>query len=314
MSARSTDRQRGVALITMLLIVALLTAIVSRLSLSSELWLRQVENGTALAQAEQAARAAQYWIGILLEDDNNEFDGATDSWAQPLPPMPVGWGELYAWLEDMQARFNINNLVDGEGLPDPAAMEQFERLLQVLELNPALAQAVVDWIDADSDASGPAGAEDIYYLGLEVPYAAANRPLADIRELRMVRSMTTETWTRLEPYITALPRGTQININMATPQVIAAVFSGRGEPGQVMNEAKRWSEEAARLPYNSMENFAERALGDRTTEVSPVLSVDTRYVLAHTQLVYGRVEYSVATLYQRNQGRAEILSHERELF
>ena len=64
MSAFRTD-ERGVALVTVLLVVAVLTAIVSRLTLSNEIWIRQVQGGAAMAQARQVARAAEEWVGFL---------------------------------------------------------------------------------------------------------------------------------------------------------------------------------------------------------------------------------------------------------
>jgi len=317
MLARRTDklmRQRGVALITILLVVAVLTAIVSRLSLSSEVWLRQVENSTSLAQAEQATRGAQLWINLILEQDSNDFDGTTDIWAQPLPPIPVAWGELYAWIEDMQARINLNNLIDEEGKLDAVALLQLERLLEVLDLDPRVAQAIVDWIDPDSDTAGPWGAEDIFYIGLDTPYSAANRPLADTGELRMVRGIDQQTWDTLEPYIAALPGGTIVNVNMASPEVLAAMMTDRGGPRQVMTEAERWTIEATRLPYTSAEDFAERALGNKDSEMPRGLTIDTEFFLAHTLLTFGDVEYRMATLYHRNRGNASIINHTRELF
>jgi general secretion pathway protein K len=303
-----------VALITILLVVALLTAIVSRLSLSSEVWLRQVGNGNSLAQAGQAARAAQSWIGLILEQDNNDYDGHTDIWAQPLPPIPVGWGELSGWVEDVQARFNLNNLVDDEGQVDSGALVQFQRLLQVLELDTGLAAAVVDWIDADGSPSGISGAEDIYYLALAAPYAAANRPLADAAELRMVRGIDQQAWDKLRPHVTALPRGTTINVNTAGPEVLAAAATYLDQPVEAMAVVERWIQEADRQPYASAEDFAVRALGDKDKEMPRGLALDTEYFLAHTQLIFGEVEYRTATLYRRSRGRADIVRHARELF
>ena len=129
-------QQRGVALITVLLIVAVLTAIVSRLGFSNQIWLRQVENGSALLQSGQASRAVQDWVGLILQRDDNDYDGHTDLWAQPLPPIPDGHGFVQGYMEDMQARFNLNNLFEQGGGADEVAMRQFKRLLRKLGFTP----------------------------------------------------------------------------------------------------------------------------------------------------------------------------------
>lgn len=306
-------RQRGVALITIMLVVAILTAIVSRIALSNQIWVRQVENSAALAQADLASRAAQTWIASILEEDDNNFDAVTEVWAQPLPPLPAGWGILFGWVEDMQARFNLNNLVDAEGKLDTLAMQQFERLLQILELNPGIAQAVADWIDADSNTAGPWGAEDVFYINLATPYFAANRPFEDTAELRLVRGIDMEIWQKLEPYVSALPESTGININTASTQVLAAAVTEWDLAGQAILLAEEWTGEMAQQPVEDMTIVPEQMLGDKDKPIPPGLDLGTSYFMAHTQLSFGNVAYRMTTLYRRNQGQAVILRHNREL-
>ncbi len=86
-----------------------------------------------------------------------------------------------------------------------------------------LADALADWIDADSEPRPRGGAEDGYYLELEQPYLAANRPLIDVAELALVRGFDGEVRARLRPFVTALPRFTAVNVNTAAPEVLAAI-------------------------------------------------------------------------------------------
>ena len=90
----------------------------------------------------------------------------------------------------MQGKFNLNNLVNAEGQANAPYVEQFTRLLQVLNIDASKAQAVVDWIDTDVNATLPDGAEDDYYTGLEVPYRTANRGISSISELQLVRGFS----------------------------------------------------------------------------------------------------------------------------
>jgi general secretion pathway protein K len=310
-----TNRQSGVALITILLIVALLTAIVSRVSLSTEVWLRQVQNSNALAQARQATQAAQIWVMSILDDDNPDYDGKTDDWAQPIVPIPIAWGEVYGWIEDMQGGFNLNNLVDNEGKLNGVAMLQFETLLKSLDLDPGIAQSVADWIDPDSEMSGSAGAEDIYYLSLNSPYLAGNRPIQDINELRLVRGLDQEAWNTLRPHVTALPERTTVNINTTSAEVLAAVvYDPDKQQGNLLGEARRWLADVESQPFSSLEDFTAM-LGDNiNSQGLSSIGISSSFFKAHTQISFGNVEYRMLTLYHREAGRSRILQHSRELF
>ena len=306
-------RQRGVALITILLIVAILTAIVSRVSLSNQIWVRQVSNGNALAQADQATRAARYWVADILEQDKNNFDARTEVWARPLPPIPASWGILMGRVEDMQSRFNLNNLVNTEGKVDSVAMQQFERILRLLELEPGLAQAVIDWIDPDTSVSGVMGAEDTFYIGQEIPYFTANRPFEDTAELRLVRGIDSQAWQKLEPYVAALPVQTSINVNTASSVVLLSALTDWELSAGSMERVQRWVEQAEKKPAEDMNYFVGELLGGADKPVPPGLGSASSYFTAHTEPNFDNVNYRMSTLYQRDQGRVTVLRQNREL-
>ncbi len=306
-------RQSGVALVSVILIVALMTVIVSRLSLMNGLWLMQVENSAAMVQARQATRAAQVWVSDILEKDNNSFDGQTDDWAQPVIPVPVAWGEMFGWIEDMQARFNINNLVDENGKLVPMEFARFQYLLKSLELDPVIAEAIVDWIDPDGVNTGAHGAEDLYYMGLDRPYLAANRPIIDLREVLQVKGIDQTVWNRLEPFITALPEHTKVNINTAKPEVIAAVVYNPETQKDFIKEAQRLSELVITEPFASMQELNEALAESQELSVES-LEVNSHYFRAHTQMMFGNVEQRMSTLYSRNAGRARMIDQNRTLF
>jgi general secretion pathway protein K len=302
-----------VALITVLLVVAVLTAVVSRLSLSNQLWVRQVETGHAAAQATQATRAAQHWVKLILERDGNDFDGRSDVWARPLPPMPVGWGELNGHISDQQGRFNLNNLVTPKGELNQTALERFQRLLRLLELNPGIAEAAADWIDPDSRPRGGGGAEDGYYAGRRPPYLAANRRFAAAAELRLVRGVDGEAWRALRSHVTALPQATGVNVNTATPEVLAAVITQWGPPLNAIARGERWARRTDRQPVPRLKDFLQAAVGGDGGDANSGLTVSSEFFMAHTRLTFGSVEQRTATLYHRSQGRARVVRHRREL-
>lgn len=303
--------QRGVALITIMLIVALLTVIVSRVGLSGQIWVRQVDNANAYTQAELASRATQVWVADILEQDKNNLDGWTDLWAQPLPPMPVDWGILSGRIEDMQSRFNLNNLVDTDGKVDGQALQQFERLLTVLELDPGISQAVIDWIDKDGSPAGSSGAEDVYYLGLEQGYLAANRPFEDTAELRLVRGIDRAAWNKLAPLVSALPVAVTLNVNTASAEVLAAALTDV-DLTQALSMAEKWVAQAVTQPVEDMQKFTSQIYGEQTGQIPAGLGMVSDYFTAHTRLDFNQVNYQIASLYQRSQGKVTLISHHRE--
>ena len=106
------------------------------------------------------------------------------------------------------------------------AVARFSLLLAALDIDDAVVPAILDWLDEDGDTRFPGGAEDDYYMGLERPYRAANQSFADISELRLVRGITAEIYTQLAPFVTALPRPVDINVNLAPLEVLMAIGPG----------------------------------------------------------------------------------------
>lgn len=219
--------QRGVAIVLALSVVALAALAATAMLVSQSTWARQVELTASHAQAQHLLQAGLDWSRAVLSDDRRAsgIDHLGEPWALRLPAMPVENGSLIGHIEDQQGRFNVNNVLDN-GKVNLAQLEHFRRLLKILALPPALADALADWIDADNDPQPTGGAEDAHYLALQPPHLAANRPLIDIAELALVAGFDDTVRARLHPFVTALPRFTAVNVNTASPEVIAASVDG----------------------------------------------------------------------------------------
>jgi general secretion pathway protein K len=219
-------RQRGVALITAIVLVAIATVLAVHVGTRAALDLRRTAGLAALDQGWQVALGAEAWAAEVLSEDleDTENDHLAEAWAQPLPPLPIDGGEVRGALEDMQGRFNLNNLVDAERAVDEASVARFERLLANVGANPRWAQKMADWIDADTDPQLPEGAEDGTYLSQSPPYRSANVVVATTTEMMSLPGMTREEFERIRPYVAALPVGTTINPCTAKAQVLAALF------------------------------------------------------------------------------------------
>jgi len=222
-------RQRGVAIITAVLIMALVTTLVFNLQWDNSLDLRRTYVGLYREEAILAAIGAESWVlGILRQDlEDSDTDHLGEIWASDIPPLPLEGddiqGEIFGQIQDLQGRFNINNLVDQQGETDQASLEQFQRLLFALGLDVRFAGIAADWLDADREASFPDGAEDSIYTGIVPPYRAANQILSNTSELAALEGMDKATMDALLPHIVALPGRTAINVNTATGPVLQSL-------------------------------------------------------------------------------------------
>ncbi len=221
--------KRGVALITAMLITALSGSLAAGLSWDNALDVRRTMAMLYRDQAIQVAVGSEGWVRQILKDDlaNSESDHLGEIWATEIPALPIEaeavQGTIYGEIEDLQGRFNINNLIDGDGEVDKASFEQYERLLAALELEVRLAGVTADWLDADQTARIPDGAEDDLYTGFTPAYRTANQPVTNITELAALDGMSRESFQILLPHVTALPGRTAINVNTATSAVLQSL-------------------------------------------------------------------------------------------
>jgi general secretion pathway protein K len=218
-------RSRGVALITALLIMALVTALTYGLEWDNALDLRRTVVMLNRDQALQVALGAENLVEGLLRQDlqDSETDHLGEFWAGDLPGFPIDGGEVFGVIEDLQGRFNINNLIGDNGEVDQSSLEQFQRLLVALGIDPRYAGIAADWLDANQDPMFPDGAEDSIYTGFVPPYRTANMPLSTPTELAALEGMDKASLDTLLPHITALPGRTAVNVNTASGPVLQSL-------------------------------------------------------------------------------------------
>lgn len=219
-------RQRGVALITALLVVALASVAAVSLTASHQLDLRRAQTSQAAGQAQlhamsvealaaEAAREAQIdpeQAAQMLDEDCRTPPFATE----------VAGVAVEVRLEDLHCRINLNNLVDAE---DEETEDAFVELAELLRrdhddfrLDPdEVIAALRDWVDPE--------VEDDWYSRQDPPYRPANRPLAASSELLQVRGVDVESYRILEPYVAALPEtGTRFNA-LAAPETLREAYN-----------------------------------------------------------------------------------------
>ncbi|NOX91397.1 MAG: type II secretion system minor pseudopilin GspK [Gammaproteobacteria bacterium] len=117
-------KQQGVALITALLVAALVTVVAVAMASRQQLDIRRTGNMLEADQAYMYALAAESWVSDMLKVDKQktQIDTLTEDWAMKLPPIPIEGGVITGSVEDLQGRFNLNNLIEtnaaGNSKPD----------------------------------------------------------------------------------------------------------------------------------------------------------------------------------------------------
>lgn len=302
-------RQRGIALMTAVLVVALATMAAVAVLSSTRIALHRAENLRDSEHEWWYATGIESWIKSILIRDlrDNKTDSLADPWAKPVDYLPVDFGSIRGAVTDQQGLFNLNNF----GVVDVKQYEkfvaQFERLLQLLaqdmdevDTNAArpLAAAIRDWIDADDQPSGYDGAEDTEYLSRTPPYRTANRYLESVSETLAIKGMTPKLYRQLLPYVTALPQlNTPVNINTAPALVLFSLVK------QANPELRQFAE--TRLKNPAEDTTKMQTAFDPTT---PPIAVSSQFFMLRAEVFIGNGRLALYSfLYRPAQGAPVVL-------
>lgn len=276
---------------------------------------RSVERGVALREADQAfwyAAGVEQMTATVLRRSrlvNDGRDTAADAFLRGPMRFPIEGGFIEARISDGGNCFNLNSLVDGEPggtlVADPVAGERFVRLLRRLDLDESdarsLAAAATDWIDSD-DRPEPRGAEDGTYLTGDVPMRTAGTLMAEVSEVRALAGVDAETYTRLRPFLCALPttEPARININTLAPDAAPLLLMlAEGEPGEAGFRAA--IEDRPAGGYGSVAEMLDRgALRDRIVDAAEraLLGITTRYYELDALVAYEERRLELRALYE----------------
>ncbi len=317
---RFRGRMEGAALVVALLAVAIVVMLAAALGSDFLLLFRRVENQLHAEQAYGYLRGAEGVARAALLQDaqrGGERDSLDEPWNDGLR-FATDYGWIAGSLEDMQGRFNINNLAQRGETPSgqlTPAQQQLIRLLQTLGLEQelsqeeaqALTEAITDWVDGDDEVTGFGGAETDYYADLE-PTAgrAANRPIATPSELRWVRGMTPEIYRALAPLITAWPQtGGALNINTAPPPVLASINVKGDLTPLPKADLETLLQARGEIGFDTVEVvFAVPPFAGRDFDLS-LISVGSSWFMLHTETDFAGRPYRASSLLLR-QGKDRV--------
>jgi general secretion pathway protein K len=292
------QRQRGVALITAVLMVALATMLAVDVGYRGMLDQRRSGTLFALDQAYEIALGAEGWAADFLKRDlqDSQTDHLGEIWARPLPPLPIEGGTVEGRLEDLQGRFNLNNLVSNDGTTNPEAVKQLERILATLQIEPTWATAMADWIDQDTQPGFPDGAEDSVYTSQDPPHLAANMPITRPSELLVLPGFGAERFAKLRPFVAALPVGSKLNVCTAPGIVLDALSETSREFGLNPEDLANRRKDACFPTLDDLRG----ALGDQAyNEVKNSLTESSNFFRATVWVSIGTTEFTLYSLLAR---------------
>jgi general secretion pathway protein K len=300
--------QRGIALLVAILLVALGTMLAAAIAYENAMTARRGSATYAFDQGLLVQQGAEALAAYGLREvwrSNQQYTYANQGWAKPLGPIEVVPGVmLEASLEDLQGRFNLNNLVNEDGTPDATQVHAFQELLVMVGVEPKWAGYMVDWIDRDGIVSVPDGAEDTVYMGQTPPYRTPNRYITSASELLALPGFGRDRYVQLAPYVTALPWGQHLNICTASGVVLDA-FLGHTEFGTDPQGLER-NREAAPGCFPKLSDyqtaFSNNPNPQAWAAVQKEIQVNSHYFRLTSLITIGSTEFNLySLLYQDGQ-------------
>ncbi len=298
-------RQRGVALISVLLIVAILVALSTQLLSNHNLVVSQHQNSFEQNQALQYAYGAEELARQLLFDDFSisgpGVDHLEETWAQAVLPFKLDeGGYLEAQVKDLNGCFNVNSLIGASGNDNLARLK---RLFQSVDVDRGLADLIKDWVDIDQVTTG-FGAEDNAYLGLTPPYRTANQPMRHISELFLLNNIEFEDISAILPHLCVIPSAAnKVNINTASASFLYSLDASISiDAAQGVVESER--------SFLDVKSFIEA--NPEFEVVAPQLGVTSEYFEVHAKVQVGESTMSLASLFFRNTETGEVTLLQRD--
>jgi len=255
---KQPPKQQGLAIITVMLIIALMMTLLGFLIEKQHILMRRMANQNAIENGYHVAQGVETWVAkVLTLDQDRERDHWLEDWAklgeEPIEEVAeenqsfslggdaeeeeerividLGLGELKIDVVDLQGRYNLNNLFVEDPIKRQEQKRIFLNLLEILEVGEfderdRLYGALFDWID-EGDGISANGVESGHYTTKKTPYYAADQKLTSIGELKFVEGFSQNVINKIAPYVTALPIvNAKININTTSEQVLSSLSSG----------------------------------------------------------------------------------------
>ena len=333
MNSHRIKNQKGVALIIVLLIVALVSIIATEMGGRLQLQVQRVinikDNNQAYWYAVGAEQFARKSVQQILDLDDGVVH-LNQPWSQGDLQFPLDGGGIQATITDMRSCFNVNALqvsqdVAGSNASNEttildARRDAFFRLVQNLEVNvppleaETLRDSLIDWLDADDSIYGSFGAEDSEYQSRRNPYLAANDLMGHKSELRLVNGVDPKWINGLLPFVCAIPGNNELKVNINTIDSENAIILQAllNLPG--VSDAQDLLSARPRDGYEDINDFfqeAEVAALNLSDEQRNWFDVTTEYFILDTKTRYNDATFSMSSVLQvEENNRISVLRRE----
>lgn len=340
---KQINRIRGVALISVMVAVAILSSIVLFIAYDQEIDISRTARILEKQQAIMYVLGMEEWAKNLLNqdsadnDEDKETDGQTDVWYNEEKLFTLDGIKLSGRIEALQSKYNINNIAlhwpPGEKNKDnltpekQQALEQEEtyltNLLKTLKIDKNTIDALLDWLDPDDKPRGNTDTESNYYQNKDLPYKTANYILASLDELKVIKGFDEgdlQAFEQLKNYLTVLPVKTAINVNLVDAKVLLTLDSRLttaladqiidardGKPNKVFDKVEEFNSEVKSvIPQNGGQT------GQPEERIQyQHLSVTNDFFALITTLTFGDTEYRVRSLIERvERGDLRVIQRE----
>ncbi|MEQ1589943.1 MAG: type II secretion system minor pseudopilin GspK [Gallionella sp.] len=298
-------QQRGVAVITALLLTTLAVTIVASLFWQQQVQVRSIENQRLQLQKQWILRGALDWSSLILREDakHSSVDTLDEPWAVPLAETRLdqyvenGQSDtedsdaiLTGSISDAQALFNLRNM-NVNGIINPRAVTGFERLLNSQRMDVKLAQATANLMAAAQ--TSPANPNQ----------AGAVQPinLTQVDDLLAVQGFTPSMLVLLKALVIFLPQTTPINVNTAPAEVLAAQFNLSLSDAAVLIKSRDTA------TFKDLADFNTRLSNKNIAASADQAAVTTNYFLVNGKIKMGRAALSMQALINRNVGKTELI-------
>ena len=297
MKAPRNAAESGAAVISALIIVAIVAALTTGLFQRQTASTRRVENEMARVQARAMLAGGIDWARLIVRDHSRREPTTRGDqiWATPVldtrieRPGDERVAVFSGRVQDEQGKYNLYNLAN-HGVPQPEQELVLRRLLNALQLPDTLAARMVEVMSAAQPPALPADA----------PSAPPGRPAPEARsplprgvdEVAALLSLDPAARNELRRTMTVLPATTTVNVNTAPAEVLAALV-----PGLSLSQARSMAGERDRGNwFNNAGDFANRLAGAGVKTPAPAVTTTSGWFLASGTVAYERARISMQAL------------------
>jgi len=319
---RSPQKQQGIALITVLMIMAIMITVAATMTGRLTLSLKRTEGLIFSQSVYWYGQAAADFGRMVLEEDfsDSEVVNLDQNWALQDMVFPLENGSISGQFRDMRSCFNLNALItQDEDDIRATQITQFQSLLEELDISDynaeIIAESTRDWVDSNSTSDASQGAEDSIYEARGVAHLAANQLMVDVSELRAVQGVSQNIYERIEPYLCAIPTTEQkINVNTVSIEQGELLYSLFEKDFDLsVDEFVSLLEDRPSSGWDSVDDFLASSILSElavTAEIKGQLSVTSEYFQLNGNAEFAERITALHILFEISESKASVIRYQ----